>query len=45
MRLEQAATQAAKHGIKYFTSTLLISPKKLADKLFRYGLESQERVT
>lgn len=45
MRLEQAATQAAKHWIKYFTSTLLISPKKLADKLFRYGLESQEQVT
>ena len=45
MRLEQAALQAQKHGITYFTSTLLISPKKLADKLFRYGLESQERVT
>lgn len=45
MRLEQAALQAQKHGITYFTSTLLISPKKLADKLFRFGLESQERVT
>lgn len=45
MRLEQAALQAQKHGITYFTSTLLISPKKLADKLFRYGLESQEIVT
>lgn len=45
MRLEQAALQAQKLGITYFTSTLLISPKKLADKLFRYGLESQERIT
>lgn len=45
MRLEQAAKQAQKLGITYFTSTLLISPKKLADKLFQYGLESQQRVT
>lgn len=45
MRLEQAAKQAQKLGIVYFTSTLLISPKKLADKLFRYGLQSQEQVT
>lgn len=45
MRLAQAATQAQKHGITYFTSTLLISPKKVAEKLFRYGLESQEQIT
>jgi predicted adenine nucleotide alpha hydrolase (AANH) superfamily ATPase len=45
MRLEQAAKQAQKLGITYFTSTLLISPKKLADKLFQYGLQSQEQVT
>lgn len=45
MRLEQAAVQAQKQNIFYFTSTLLISPKKLADKLFQYGLESQEIVT
>jgi predicted adenine nucleotide alpha hydrolase (AANH) superfamily ATPase len=35
MRLEQAAAQAAKLHIPYFTSTLLISPKKKMDKLFR----------
>jgi predicted adenine nucleotide alpha hydrolase (AANH) superfamily ATPase len=45
MRLDQAARQAQKLGITYFTSTLLISPKKLADKLFQYGLQSQEQVT
>ncbi len=44
MRLEQAATIAAKLWIPYFTSTLLISPKKVATKLFRRGLGAQERV-
>lgn len=44
MRLEQAATMAAKLDIPYFTSTLLISPKKVATKLFRRGLGAQERV-
>jgi len=39
MRLAEAAKNAAKHGIPYFTSTLLISPKKKMDKLFRRGLE------
>lgn len=44
MRLEQAASMAAKLDIPYFTSTLLISPKKVATKLFRRGLGAQERV-
>ena len=35
MRLEVAARMAAQHGIPYFSSTLLISPKKKMDKLFR----------
>lgn len=44
MRLEQAATMAAKLDIPYFTSTLLISPKKVATKLFRRGLGAEDRV-
>jgi predicted adenine nucleotide alpha hydrolase (AANH) superfamily ATPase/ribonuclease HII len=42
MRLEQAAAQAAKLHIPYFTSTLLISPKKKMDKLFRRWLEAEQ---
>jgi predicted adenine nucleotide alpha hydrolase (AANH) superfamily ATPase len=34
MRLDQAAKQAVEHQIPYFTSTLLISPKKHGGKLF-----------
>lgn len=41
MRLEMAARMAAKEWIPYFTSTLLISPKKKMDKLFRWGKESE----
>gem|GEM_PF-3015906 len=41
MRLEMAARMAAKENIPYFTSTLLISPKKKMDKLFRRGKESE----
>lgn len=41
MRLEMAARMAAQHQIPYFTSTLLISPKKKMDKLFRRGKESE----
>jgi predicted adenine nucleotide alpha hydrolase (AANH) superfamily ATPase len=36
MRLAEAAKNAAKHGVPYFTSTLLISPKKKMDKLMRW---------
>jgi predicted adenine nucleotide alpha hydrolase (AANH) superfamily ATPase/ribonuclease HII len=43
MRLQQASHQAYKLGIRYFTSTLLISPKKVANKLFQYGLQAQEK--
>jgi predicted adenine nucleotide alpha hydrolase (AANH) superfamily ATPase len=43
MRLQQASHQAHKLGIRYFTSTLLISPKKVANKLFQYGLQAQEK--
>jgi predicted adenine nucleotide alpha hydrolase (AANH) superfamily ATPase len=43
MRLEQAAKQAALQGIPYFTSTLLISPKKKMDKLFKRGLEAENK--
>jgi predicted adenine nucleotide alpha hydrolase (AANH) superfamily ATPase len=39
MRLAEAARNAEKHTIPYFTSTLLISPKKKMDKLMRRGLE------
>lgn len=35
MRLEMAAKRAAQEHIPYFTSTLLISPKKKMDKLMR----------
>ena len=41
MRLEMAARMAARESIPYFTSTLLISPKKKMDKLFRWGKESE----
>lgn len=41
MRLEQAAKQAQLQAIPYFTSTLLISPKKKMDKLFKRGLEAE----
>ena len=43
MRLMEAARNAAKHDIPYFTSTLLISPKKKMDKLFRRWLDSEEK--
>lgn len=45
MRLEQGARQAQKLGIVYFTSTLLISPKKVASKLFQFGLQAQQQTT
>ena len=45
MRLEQGARQAQKLGIRYFSSTLLISPKKVASKLFQYGLQAQQQTT
>lgn len=41
MRLEQAAKNAVKHHIPYFTSTLLISPKKKMDKLFKRWVEAE----
>lgn len=41
MRLEQAAKNAVKHNIPYFTSTLLISPKKKMDKLFKRWVEAE----
>jgi predicted adenine nucleotide alpha hydrolase (AANH) superfamily ATPase len=34
---------AAQHGIPYFSSTLLISPKKKMDKLFRRWKESEQK--
>ena len=43
MRLAGAAKNAAKHDIPYFTSTLLISPKKKMDKLMRWWLEGERR--
>ncbi|MDP2670383.1 MAG: epoxyqueuosine reductase QueH [bacterium] len=43
MRLEAAARIAAKEGIQYFTSTLLISPKKKMDKLYHRGKEAEVR--
>jgi hypothetical protein len=43
MRLAQAAKIAAQNDIPYFTSTLLISPKKKMDKLYRRGLEGEKR--
>lgn len=42
MRLAQAAKNAAKHDIPYFTSTLLISPKKKMDKLYRRWKEGEK---
>lgn len=45
MRLEQWARQAQKLWIPYFSSTLLISPKKVASKLFQFGLQAQEQTT
>jgi predicted adenine nucleotide alpha hydrolase (AANH) superfamily ATPase len=41
MRLDQAAKNAVRYGIPFFTSTLLISPKKKMDKLFRRGVEAE----
>ncbi len=43
MRLAEAAKNAAKHDIPYFTSTLLISPKKKMDKLFQRWIEWERR--
>ncbi len=42
-RLLTAAKMAAEHNIPYFTSTLLISPKKIAEKLFLRGKDAQEQ--
>lgn len=42
-RLLTAAKMAAQHNIPYFTSTLLISPKKTAEKLFLRGKDAQEQ--
>ncbi len=42
-RLLTAAKMAAEHDIPYFTSTLLISPKKIAEKLFLRGKDAQEQ--
>jgi predicted adenine nucleotide alpha hydrolase (AANH) superfamily ATPase/ribonuclease HII len=42
-RLLTAAKMAAQHNIPYFTSTLLISPKKIAEKLFLRGKDAQEQ--
>lgn len=33
---------AAQHHIPYFSSTLLISPKKIAQKLYQRGKDAQE---
>lgn len=41
MRLDQAAKMASKEWIPYFTSTLLISPKKKMDKLFTRWVEAE----
>jgi ribonuclease HII len=41
MRLDQAAKNATRYGIPFFTSTLLISPKKKMDKLFRWWKEAE----
>lgn len=41
-RLLTAARMAAQHDIPYFTSTLLISPKKLTEKLYLRGKDAQE---
>ncbi len=42
MRLDQAARMASKEWIPYFTSTLLISPKKKMDKLFTRWVEAEK---
>lgn len=42
MRLDQAAKQAAQHSIPYFTSTLLISPRKHGWKLFDWWIQAQQ---
>ncbi len=42
MRLDQAAKMASKEWIPYFTSTLLISPKKKMDKLFTRWIEAEK---
>ena len=42
-RLEQAAKMASSKNIPYFTSTLLISPKKDMDKLFARGKEAEQK--
>lgn len=41
-RLLTAAKMAAEHHIPYFTSTLLISPKKIAEKLYQRGKDASE---
>lgn len=43
MRLHQAAKSAAQHDIPYFTSTLLISPKKHGEKLFLRWCEAEKQ--
>lgn len=41
-RLLIAAKTASENNIPYFTSTLLISPKKIAEKLYLRGKDAQE---
>lgn len=43
MRLEKPSEYATKYNVPYFTSTLLISPKKDLDKLYKYGIEAQNK--
>jgi len=43
MRLQMAAKNASDHQIPYFTSTLLISPKKDTQKLFEYGVLAEQK--
>lgn len=45
VRLQQAAKAAERHNIRYFTSTLLISPKKHGDKLYNRWVEAQKNTT
>lgn len=45
LRLETAARMADRIHIPYFTSTLLISPKKIMEKLYRWGKEAEEKYT
>lgn len=42
-RMEEAAFIAQKNNIKYFTTTLLISPKKDISKLDKYGILAQDK--